>query len=254
MIPIFDSLTHPTITGAWLSSKYDASFESLASKQNRAVAVGLHGVEGYNHDEFIQECNKYDNLIPVAGFDIHVSDLTTEISNVTSLGFKGIKLHPRLGNFSFNDDKEKLKEIFKLCFDHKLVVFVCTYVSCSSYKFPTNNPFWDLADIFKSSPNTKCVLLHGGTTRLLEYADLVRFNPNLLLDLSYTIIKYKGSSLDLDMRYLFQTFDQKLCVGTDHPEYTLDQLRFRLDEIGEGISSERLENIYHKNLSKFFDV
>ena len=61
------------------------------------------------------------------------------------------------------------------------------------------------------------VLLHGGDVQLLRYAELVRFNANLILDLSLTIMKYAGSSLDADLSFLFREFDRRICIGSDHP-------------------------------------
>lgn len=259
MIPIFDSLTHPTVSGKWLSGDYNAEFNALhvemdANNVINACAVGLPNVGEYNHIDFINFCNKYNRLIPIAGFDIFTNNIDKEVSHLKSMGFKGLKLHPRCGNFSFEKDNERIVEIMNSCFDNNFVVFICTYFSSEMDVFPNRDPFWDLVNIFKKSPKTKTILIHGGLTRLMQYADLVRFNSNILLDLSYTIIKYQGSSLDLDIKYLFETFDRKLCVGSDHPEFTIKDLRERLDFLSGDLPKLKLENIYFKNITNLFNV
>jgi predicted TIM-barrel fold metal-dependent hydrolase len=257
--PLFDSLTHPTLSGKWLNSCKKANFDKLteemySSNVVKACAVGLSGVEGYEHEYFANECKKYESLIPIAGISPHVDDINYEIKKIKSFGFKGVKLHPRFGNFNLSDQKNELIKIFKVCKKNDLVVFLCTYLSCSIERFPMIDPYWELVEIVKKSPETKVVLLHGGTSRLMEYADLVRFNPNLLLDLSYSIIKYEGSSMDLDIQYLFKTFDQKICIGSDHPEFTFEKLRERAEYFSREISVDKKENIYYKNLMNFLEV
>lgn len=259
MIPIFDSLAHPTISGNWSSSNLDASFDTLYSEMNsnkiiKACAVGLPNFEGYNHFQFINKCAGYSNLIPISGFDLFVNDIPEEISLLKNLGFKGVKLHPRCGKFSFEKDEKRIIEVMNSCYENDLVVFICTFYSSEINDFPQRDPFWQLVNIFKNSAKTKTILVHGGTTRILEYSDLARFNSNILLDLSYTIVKYQGSSLDLDIHYLFDSFDRKLCIGTDHPEFNYKELRKNLDLLSRDIPRKKLENIYFKNLTDIFHV
>lgn len=259
MIPIFDSLTHPTISGKWLSGDYNAEFNALHTEMEsnnviNACAVGLPNVGEYNHIDFINNCSNYHKLIPIAGFDLFTDNIDEEISQLKKIGFKGLKLHPRCGNFSFENDHERIVEVMNSCYEHDLVVFICTYFSSEIDLFPNRDPFWDLVNIFKKSSKTKTILVHGGLTRIMQYADLVRFNSNILLDLSYTIIKYRGSSLDLDIKYLFESFDRKLCIGSDHPEFTIKDLRERLDLLNGDVPKLKLENIYFKNLLNFFNV
>ena len=80
MTPIFDSLTHPTISGKWLSGKFNAEFNTLNVEMEsnnviNACAVGLPNVGKYNHVDFINFCKKYNKLIPIAGFDIFTNNI-----------------------------------------------------------------------------------------------------------------------------------------------------------------------------------
>jgi len=84
--------------------------------------------------------------------------------------------------------------------------------------------------------------------------ELVRFNNNLLLDLSMTIMKYEGSSIDLDIQYLFKHFDKRICIGTDHPEYSPKELEKRFIYFSKDISDEKKRNIAFLNISKFLGI
>ena len=95
--------------------------------------------------------------------------------------------------------------------------------------------------------------MHGGTHEVLRFSELVRFNKNLLLDLSLTICKYRGSSLDMDIKYLFNQFDQRICIGTDYPEFSHVEVRNRFEHFSKGLTKIKKENIAFKNLENFFN-
>ena len=133
MIKIFDSCTHPTLTNKWSFNKKikstNSSFVKLTSeiKKNnfiKACAIGFDNYEQYDHKKFINECNKYNNLIPIAGLDPKkdINTINNEIKFIKKLGFKGIKLHPRISKF--NLDHKNLKRVIKIIEDNDLVLLL----------------------------------------------------------------------------------------------------------------------------------
>lgn len=258
MIPIFDSLTHPTLTGKWYQSHKDASMQTLLESTAEQNIKGFCAVSlpdmGSDHKVFLDLVSQSDKCFAVAGIALSTMDLTKlaeELHHIKSLGYRAIKLHPRKGGFFLDADNEILNACFELAVQLDLIIFLCTYISSEMSIFPSKDPYWELVKLFKRFPKIQCVLLHGGVTHILKYADLVRFNPNLLLDLSYTIMKFKHSSLDADIRYLFSNLDQRICIGTDHPEYSVAELRHRLLDFEPYTSVEKLDNIYFQNLQSF---
>ncbi len=257
MLPIFDSLAHPTLSGNWLKrEKQCATFQKLKNELEQsnylgACAIGMADIEGYEHEAFIQNCRATsDKLVPIAGFNPLASEnVCKELDKIKQLGFRGIKIHPRFSKIEVG--KYDLGAVFKVAAARNLVIFYCTYLHCSLHSYPTIDPFFQLIQWLKVAPKAKVVLVHGGDVQLLRYAELVRFNPNLLLDLSLTIMKYKGSSIDMDIRFLFQQFDRRICIGTDFPEYSHQALRQRFDFFAKDISQEKKENIAFKNLINF---
>jgi predicted TIM-barrel fold metal-dependent hydrolase len=81
--------------------------------------------------------------------------------------------------------------------------------------------------------------------------EIARAFNNVLLDLSFTINKYIGSSLDLDIKYLFESFDQRICIGSDFPQYSISEMRNRFNIFAENINAEKALNIAIKNLTNF---
>lgn len=258
MIPIFDSLSHPTLTGEWVNGKnLDASFKNLNDKMNEegynyALAVGLHGIENYNHQKFITECNKYPSLIPIAGYDVSVKDFERELENIKQLGFRGIKIHPRYSKLNYSENN--LNQVFRYCGKTGLIILYCTYSYDSVNNSPVKDPYYSFIEYSKGCDNTKILLMHGGGVELMKYAELVRFNSNFLLDLSLTLMKYKNSSLDSDISYLFNNFDRRICIGTDHPEYSHKEVRERYDFFSKGLTEDKKKNIAYLNLMKLFDI
>ena len=259
MIPLFDSLTHPTQTGKWLNGKkLDSSFETLSKDLSNngycgACAVGLDGCENYNHLDFIKSCEKF-KLVGIAGFSPFVINLREELEYIKHLGFKGIKIHPRISKIDMNESFGLLSKVLQICYELNLVVYLCTYNFTKSTNSQTYDQYYILLKLIKSCPKVKLVLVHGGVIEILKYMELVRHNDNILLDLSLTIMKYEGSSIDFDIKFLFKSFDQRICIGSDHPEYSLSKLRKRVEFFSYNTPQYKLENIYYKNIKFFLNI
>lgn len=177
------------------------------------------------------------------------ASVVDELEDVRRLGYRAIKIHPHLSGFSAR--LEQLEGLFQAAAALDLVIFYCTYMHCRIEDYPPADPLYSLVWLLKRCPRARVVLVHGGDVRLMEYAELVRFNPNLLLDLSLTVIKYRGSSVDADIRFLARGFDRRICVGTGFPEYSHADLRVRLDELFEDLEPDKVENIAYRNLEMF---
>ena len=137
---------------------------------------------------------------------------------------------------------------------NKLVSFICTYFHDRVESYPLIDPFIALVSALKQAPGARVVLVHGGDVDLLRYAQLVRHNENLLLDLSLTLMKYEGSSIDRDITFLFQKFDRRISIGSDHPEWTHDAVRKRFEYFGNELSEEKLRNVAYQNAQKFLGL
>lgn len=259
MIPIFDSLAHPTVNGTWLGRGSGNIFSALVDNLHTAgfcgaCAVGLAGVDDYNHRSFSYECSKFENLVPIAGFRPARKSVETDLSALKDLGFVGIKIHPRFSKIDLKQEKDLLVEVLKVAGSKKLVVFYCTYQHTSLLQYPEFDYFLSLVSILKRAPETRVVLVHGGDVQLMRYAELVRFNDNLLLDLSLTMMKYNGSSIDLDIKFLLKFFDRRICIGSDHPEYAHRDVRARFEMLATGVSENKQRNVAYRNIIRFLDL
>ncbi len=255
---LFDSLGHATVDSSWLDSQLDASFARYSDelKINNFIGgavVGLAGKNGYRHLDFLDLARNYENLYPIAGYD-PLKEKFSEIEDLKKRGFYGIKIHPRFSNIDFLIHKKELIECFQICADLELPILLCTFNFCNAQNYQSSDPLYQIADILKKTPATKVMMVHGGVHDLMKYCDFARFNENILIDLSLVMMKYPGSSLDHDIKYLFKNFDRKISVGSDYPEYSLKNVSKRFEEFSQGIPIEKKENIANKNIANFLNL
>ena len=263
-IPIFDSLTHPTLNGQWILPKWPdcASIDELHSQMIDsnvcgAFAVGMEGIGGYNEDSFLSFIKKEGNgkLFPIAFFSFDKNsdeEYSTRLKEIKSKGYLGIKLHPRIGQFTLSHPS--LPYVIDKANELGLVVMLCTYFYSNEVSMLANN-VERLSDVLlKVDKQSRVILLHGGVVRLLDMMEVVRSFPNTLLDLSLTLCKYTGSSLDMDIQFLFKSFDRRVCIGSDHPEIKLSQVRERFNRFAANTTKEKAENIAYKNILIFTGI
>lgn len=261
-IPIFDSITHPTIDGNWILPKWPncASIDDLKTQMRHndicgAFAVGMDGIGQYSEDAFVKMINKKgDGLLHPIAFYHQAGSVATKaceekLLTIKRKGYEGIKIHPRMAHITM--EEPLLPFIIDKANELGLVVMLCTYFYSNSISLSSNNNEKLAEMLTKLDSNSKVILLHGGAVKLLETMEIVRGLPNVILDLSFTLCKYAGSSLDLDIQYLFQSFDRRICVGSDHPEIKLNQLRERFNYFASKTTFDKAENIAYKNILRF---
>lgn len=256
---LFDSLTHITADGSWMGERnYDASLSRLLNEMDRAnvgraclVTIADHG----DNDVTLAAARAYPTrFIPIAGLNPKrlptLRRVEKVVANIAAQGFAGIKLHPRLNGYDPLD--AKCIAAIESAANLGQVIFLDTLFRQRGLA-TRHAP--DVIDYLAAAcPETRMVLLHGTGPTIMELYEIVRCNDNLLLDLSFTIMRYRGSDrLDDDMHFLFKTTDQLITIGSDFPEYTPSETLERFNQLTTGIETHRLENILYRNLEKLFD-
>jgi len=255
----FDSLTHVTRDGSWIGERgFDASLARLIRDMSEANAYRacLVSIADFVDNEVIIESARAhpDKFIPIAG--LNPRSLATNrrveavVREIKKSGFAGIKLHPRLNGYDPLDDK--CIAAVDAAGEHGLVVLLDTLFR---RKGLATRHAPDVIDyIAAACPETKILLLHGTGTTMMELYEIVRCNDNLVLDLSFTMMRYRGSSrLDADMNFLFRTTDRLITIGSDFPEYSPVETLARYAELSNGVEDHRAENILYRNLERLFE-
>ena len=87
---------------------------------------------------------------------------------------------------------------------------------------------------------------------MMEMAEVVRVHASLVLDLSFTMLHYAGSSLDADLRWVMERLDQRTVIGSDMPEHTPVEAFARAERVADGLSADKWANIAYRNLQRLF--
>jgi predicted TIM-barrel fold metal-dependent hydrolase len=255
----FDSLTHVTADGSWIGERQcDASLPRLLADMDAAGAYRacLVSIAGYVDNEVILASARAhpDRFVPIAGVNPAILATTRRIEavvrQVKAAGFAGIKLHPRLNGYDPLD--AKMIAAIDACGEAGLVVLLDTLFRRRGLA-TKHAP--DVIDYLAAAcPDTRILLLHGTGPTMMELYEIVRCNDNLLLDLSFTIMRYRGSErLDADMNFLFKSTDQLVTIGSDFPEYSPAATLERFRALSAGVEAHRIDNIMHRNLERLFE-
>ena len=258
MMKLFDSLTHVTRDGSWIGERsYDASLPRLLADMDQAGAYRalLVAIADYVDNDVIIESSRAHptRFVPIAGLNPHTLATTRRVEAVVkqikTQGFSGIKLHPRMNGYDPLD--AKMIAAVDAAGEQGLVVLLDTLFRRRG--LATRHAPDVIDHLAAACPGTRILLLHGTGPTMMELYEIVRCNDNLLLDLSFTIMRYRGSSrLDDDMHFLFKTTDQLVTVGSDFPEYSPADALARLATLTQGIDEHRIENICWRNLERWF--
>ena len=260
--PLIDSVAHPTLDGTWLKpGRKGFTVERLLAEMDAhgvagAVCVGMKGVGGYDERRYARALAPYKNrLAPAAFFDFDrvrsPSDVSKYLKSLKASSYRAVKIHPRLSKITL--DHPLMARVVTAANDEGLTPMLCTYFQDRGGENFRNNLI-ELRRLLDRTEGRKIMLVHGGTVNVFEMMEIVRPYPELLLDLSLTLCKYEGSSVDLDLAYLFKNFDRRICVGSDYPEYDLGRFRARFERFAKGLPREKRENIAHKNVAAFLGL
>jgi predicted TIM-barrel fold metal-dependent hydrolase len=255
--PIFDSLTHPSLDGTWLTPRWNGtnSFRQVVASMKEANvrwawAVSMGTTGPYDIERYVEACAESDvRLFPAAFMDVSAFTSLPQVEDWLldrkQRGFFGVKLHPRVGHFDFQH--QLLPGIISTANRLGLTPLLCTYFhsgdpACRSPSLLT------LRDMLCQVHDEKLILLHSGATRLLDVSEMTRPFKKVLLDLSWTLCEFDGSSLDLDLRYVMDRCRGRVCIGSDSPEYLPSQMRVRFDQLTLGFSQEHREQLAFRNM------
>ena len=199
----------------------------------KAFAVGMSGIGAYSPEDYISHLRSEENLYPVAFWNLN--DPLPEMDRLKQLGFRGIKIHPRLSKISCDDPR--IPQVIQYANRLGLIVLFCS--------------FSGITPAFASAVSSlRFVLLHSGFEHLKEAIALILPLDGVLLDLSYTIC-YNSSDREF-IQKLLRKYPGRFCVGSDHPEISYRMLRISLNELLKEFPSADANAICYGNLNSFF--
>lgn len=214
---------HPDPRG--FGEAYDASLDTLIEllEKGRIDKAVLLPIYPQVTNAFIAgACQKYpDRLIGFASIDPLDGRKSIEQleHDVSQYKLKGLKLHPRLQNFSLNDPC--LIPLLQKAADLALPAIFDTFPNGTGMEksFPL------LIDgIAGAVPGARIILAHFGGYKLWDALFVAKAHANIFVDLSYTLLYFRGSSLERDLEFAVKNLGSHRCIyGSDHPEMELNK-------------------------------
>jgi predicted TIM-barrel fold metal-dependent hydrolase len=147
--------------------------------------------------------------------------------------------------------EQVLRRVLSCARDLGMKVLYCTVYPTYPVSFPKEDPLWVLSRIFRQFPDVPVLLMHGGGHRLLDYAEQFRYFTNVYLDLSFTLTRYWRSSVNSDIRYLMDFFDERICLGSDLPDVGENEWLGRLQELRGFCDADTWQRISVENALRF---
>jgi predicted TIM-barrel fold metal-dependent hydrolase len=183
-----------------------------------AVVLGLPGLQ--TAEEVLGLCAAApDRLFPLLGVHPLAADDLARIPHARGMGFYGLKVHPRLGEFPV--DADVLGPALELAERHRLPVLFDALPQSGAVPLDglEYHAFDRLARRFRG---VRMVLAHACAPHVLGAYTVVKANPNVYLDVSFSLLYYAGSSVEMDLGFVSDRIDRHVLYGSDFPQYAAD--------------------------------
>jgi predicted TIM-barrel fold metal-dependent hydrolase len=250
----FDSLVHVTPDGRWFNTGFDASERRLLTEMDaagveRAVVVALAGV--IDNRFVLDVCRRNPGrLIAGASFNpcAESADWRAMLRGELKDGpFAVLKLHPRLNRFDPLDPRAlaMLEEIASWPKPPLIWLDSLLYPSGVAMQ---RSPVESVRYLAERFPALRFTLLHGGGASALAFFEAVAPLRNVVLDLSYSLTRYRNSSVALDHRFLVERFDRRTVFGSDFPEVPLADAISAFEQIANGLDPVKVDNVRARTL------
>jgi predicted TIM-barrel fold metal-dependent hydrolase len=221
---------------------------------------GSHGIllhldwQKFDKKSIADEVKKYENLSAYVNITPGPRGSLRELSfSVGTLGYKGLKLHPRLNNF-----KLLSRDTFLLCREAGnlgIPVLIDAFIDGKNLKqeiLPRH-----FAVLAEKCSGTNFIWAHMGGYKVLDFLFLGKPLPNVYMDFSFTLQYFQGSSVIQDVVYAMRNmkFD-RIFYGSDYPDRPLGvALNIAIDTLrSHGLSDDDLEKLFFANASKYLGL
>jgi len=231
-----------------------ASFlDQEREKAGISHCVVLHLLaQGWSMEEFGEVLALYPKLHGMVNLNPHDKHCHKNLEQaISDMGFIGLKLHPRLQEFSIEEDS--VSRLLNTAGELKVPVLIDAFPDGTHLQ----QGFHALkyAELAKKAPNTNIIIAHMGGHHVLDFLMLAKRIPNIYFDISYSFLYYRGSSITQNMIYAMKSMGfNRIFYGSDYPDRTLAETLKGSLEIFEdyGVVKDDLNKILYNNAASFF--
>lgn len=177
---------------------------------------------GFDNNRVIQNAVKnYDGFFRVFP-SINPMDKSAgdDLSLLKASGAAGLKLHPRLHGYHI--DSDTCLDLLSRAAELKMPVIAdCFPDGRNLYLGNMPDTF---ARIAEKLPNLKIAIGHAGGHKILDALMVSKYYKNVYLDLSYTLLYYRDSSVLNDIAFSIMSIRaERVFWGSDYPDRSYDE-------------------------------
>lgn len=218
---LVDSHTHIFESGHGGPFQLPASARDLvldmdANQVDISVVLPLPGVASnqYVHEQCAQFPDRLIGLY-TPEFD-RASTMLDEMERFfQKYPFCGLKIHPRWQRVTVNDTK--VREALEWASERSLTVLFDLFPFGDNLDDPALQPL-AYHRLAQEMPSLRMILAHAGGYRVMETFLVAKSNPNIFLDISFTPVYFKGSSVFNDLTFVCNRIPAgRLLYGSDFP-------------------------------------
>lgn len=248
---LIDAHVHITENGIWFDTGVDASLRRLLielenSPISRAIILPIN--RSVSNEYVAEVCNKYpDKVIGFATVNpLQGKNAVIELERaVNSLGLRGLKLHPRLQEFSPNDSR--IVPVIKRAGELGIPIVFDAFPQGPGLIediLPLN---YDR--LAKEVPKARIILAHSGGSRVLDALIVAKANANIYLDISYSMLYYQGSSVAKDFIFAIKKIGvERVIYGSDFPELGIRESFEAVDGMLSDLSDKEREWVFGRTI------
>lgn len=217
---IIDMHTH-------LDDKVDGTARGAAGELDRQLAeAGVAGAvvlhlerQPWSKEEVAEALAAYPRLHGFVNVHPASPDAARQLRDgIETLGYIGLKLHPRLQQFDVAD--ADTVRLVQAAGEMKVPVLIDAFPDGDALMqgfSPTR-----YAALAKAAPDTRIIWAHMGGHHVLDFMMLAKRLKNVYLDFSYSLLYYGSSSIPGDMVYAMRSMRfERIFYGSDYPDRTI---------------------------------
>ena len=217
MNKIIDCHTH--LNHLKFKKPYDALKDiSIKSKKNNVeLSLVLHlDIQPWPIEEIGELTNEFSNLKIFVDININKKNYFKKFENyIKKYNFSGLKLHPRLNKFNLLS--KNILVLVAYAGELNLPVIVDAFPDGNS--IINNFKASDFGILANNCPGTNIIAAHMGGIYVLEMLLIAKRCPNLFLNLAYTFLYFRESSIIRDVIFAINSIkSKKIFYGSDYPD------------------------------------
>lgn len=207
----------------------------------------------FDNDMVIEEAKKYNDFFCVfPSVNPVSSSACAELERLRASGAWGLKLHPRLHGYYISSDK--CLNLLSRAAELKMPVIA------DGFPDGRNLYLGNMPDAFtliaEKLPDLKIAIGHAGGHRVLDALMVAKYYKNIYLDLSYTLLYYRDSSVLNDIAYAIKSIRaERILWGSDYPDRPYEEtVTLSMQELKKmGLPDAYLKAVRETNAERFLE-